>query len=155
LTAEAALDYGRFMAEPIRIARGILVPEAAIEWHAVRSSGPGGQNVNKVASKVELRVDLKAIAGLSAPARARLESLASSRVDSDGRLLVTSQRTRDQHRNLDDARDKVRKLVERAMREPRPRRLTQPSRAAAERRLRKKRVRGAVKRIRRSPADED
>ncbi len=143
------------MGEPIRIARGIVVPDAAIEWRAVRSSGPGGQNVNKVASKVELRVDLAAVAGLSAPARTRLKSIAPSRLDADGRLLVTSQRTRDQHRNLDDARDKVRKLVERAMREPRPRRLTQPSRAATERRLRKKHERGAVKRIRSSPIDED
>jgi ribosome-associated protein len=143
------------MAEPIRVARGILIPEAAVEWRAVRSSGPGGQNVNKVASKVDLRVDLAAVTGLSAPARARLAVLAASRVDADGRLVVTSQRTRDQHRNLEDARDKVRKLVERAMREPRPRRVTQPSRAATERRLRKKHVRSDVKRIRRTPPDED
>ena len=67
------------MAEPIRIARGILVPEAAVEWHAVRSSGPGGQNVNKVASKVDMRVDLAAVTGLSAPARARLRALAAPR----------------------------------------------------------------------------
>jgi ribosome-associated protein len=83
------------MAEPIRIAKGILVPEAALEWRAVRSSGPGGQNVNKVASKVELRVDLGAVTGLSGPARARLRALAAGRLDADGRLLVTSQRTRD------------------------------------------------------------
>ena len=143
------------MAEPIRVARGILVPEAAVEWRAVRSSGPGGQNVNKVASKVDLRVDLAAVTGLSAPARARLEALAALRVDADGRLVVTSQRTRDQHRNLEDAREKVRKLVERAMREPRPRRLTQPSRAAAERRLRHKRVRSVVKKTRRSFSDDE
>ena len=103
------------MAEPIRIARGILVPESGIEWRAVRSSGPGGQNVNKVASKVELRVRLDAVSGLSAPARARLAVLAAGRLDADGRLLVTSQRTRDQVRNLEDARDKVQKLVERAL----------------------------------------
>jgi len=143
------------MAEPIRIARGILIPEAALEWRAVRSSGPGGQNVNKVASKVDLRVDLGAVTGLSAPARARLEALSASRRDADGRLLVTSQRTRDQLRNLEDARDKVKRLVERALREPRPRRLTQPSRGAIERRLQHKRVRSSVKRARQATAEDE
>jgi ribosome-associated protein len=142
------------MGEPIRIAKGILVPESAVEWRAVRSSGPGGQNVNKVASKVELRVDLGAVSGLSGPARARLGALAAGRLDSSGRLLVTSQRTRDQVRNLEDARDKVKKLVERALRAPRPRRLTAPSPGAVERRLRAKRVRSATKRVR-SARDAD
>lgn len=143
------------MAEPIRIARGILIPAAALEWRAVRSSGPGGQNVNKVASKVDLRVDLAAVTGLSAPARARLEAITATRRDAEGRLAITSQRTRDQQRNLEDARDKVKKLVERAMREPRPRRLSQPSRGAVERRLRHKRERSAVKRDRRSGSDDE
>jgi ribosome-associated protein len=143
------------MAEPIRIAKGILVPRGAIEWRAVRSSGPGGQNVNKVASKVELRVDLGQVTGLSAPARARLAATAASRLDADGRLFVTSQRTRDQQRNLDDAREKVKKLVERALRTPRPRRLTQPSPAAVERRLRAKRARSAKKRVRQAGPDDE
>ena len=143
------------MAEPIRIAKGILVPEGAIEWRAVRSSGPGGQNVNKVASKVELRADLAAVSGLSAPARARLRAFAAARLDADGWLLVTSQRTRDQLRNLEDARDKVKKLVERAMKAPRPRRLTQPSRGAVERRLKGKRVRSVVKRTRQAGPDDE
>jgi ribosome-associated protein len=143
------------MAEPIRIAKGVLVPGSALEWSAVRSSGPGGQNVNKVASKVELRVDLAAVTGLPAPARARLQALAAARIDAEGRLLVTSQRTRDQLRNLEDAREKVKKLVERALKLPRPRRLTQPSRAAVERRLRKKRERSAVKRVRQAGPDDE
>jgi ribosome-associated protein len=143
------------MAEPIRIAHGILIPEGALAWRAVRSSGPGGQNVNKVASKIDLRVDLTAVTGLSAPARARLEALAAPRRDAEGKLVVTSQRTRDQLRNLEDARDKVRKLVERALREPRPRRLTQPSRGAVDRRLRKKRVRSIVKRQRQTSLDDE
>ena len=143
------------MAEPIRIAKGILIPEAALEWRAVRSSGPGGQNVNKVASKVELRVDLGAVTGLSGPARARLQALAAGRLDADGRLLVISQRTRDQLRNLEDAREKARKLVERALKLPRPRRLTQPSPGAVERRLRRKRERSAVKRVRQAAPDDE
>jgi ribosome-associated protein len=144
------------MAEPIRVARGVVVPAGAQEWRAVRSSGPGGQNVNKVASKVELRVDLSAISGLEATARARLHAQAAGRLDGDGRLLATSQRTRDQLRNLEDAQDKVKKIVERAMRVPRPRRLTQPSPAAVERRLRRKQARSLVKRQRRlASVDED
>ncbi len=143
------------MGEPVRIGRGILVPEAAIEWRAVRSSGPGGQNVNKVASKVELRVDLDAVSGLGDAARARLRSLAAPRLDANGRLLLTSQRTRDQLRNLEDAREKVKKLVERALRPPRPRRLTAPSPGAVQRRLREKKVRGVVKRTRRARPEED
>jgi ribosome-associated protein len=142
------------MSEPIRIARGVVVPAGAQEWRAVRSSGPGGQNVNKVASKVELRVDLSEISGLDTATRSRLRSQVAARLDGRGRLLVTSQRTRDQIRNLQDAREKVRKLVARAMVVPRPRRLTQPSPAAVERRLRRKKVRGLVKR-RRMPAGED
>lgn len=143
------------MGEPIRIARGIHVPAAALEWRAVRSSGPGGQNVNKVASKVELRVDLGAVSGLDTAARARLRALAAARLDSTGRLLVTSQRTRDQLRNLEDARAKVQKLVERALKAPRTRRVTQPSPGAVERRLRLKRTRSGIKRERRAAATED
>ena len=143
------------MGEPIRIAKGILVPEGGIEWRAVRSSGPGGQNVNKVASKVELRVRLDSVSGLTAPARARLAAFAAGRLDADGRLLVTSQRTRDQLRNLEDARDKVKKLIERSLKAPRPRRLTQPGPGAIERRLKAKRVRSVVKRVRKVSLDDE
>ena len=136
------------MTEPIRIARGVLVPAAALEWRAVRSSGPGGQNVNKVASKVELHVELAGVTGLDPAARARLAAITANKRDAEGRLVVTSQKTRDQVRNLEDARSKVLRLVERALRAPRPRRITAPSRGAVERRLRTKRVRSTVKRAR-------
>jgi ribosome-associated protein len=142
------------MTAPIRVARGVQVPAAALEWRAVRSSGPGGQNVNKVASKVELRVDLSQVTGLDTAARARLRALAAKRLDAEGRLLVTSQRTRDQLRNLEDAKAKVQTLIERALRPPRPRRLTQPSPGAVERRLRSKKARSSVKRQRRPAAEE-
>jgi ribosome-associated protein len=148
--------YGLPVAEIIRVTRGVRVPERAITWRAVRSSGPGGQNVNKVASKVELRVDLDAIEGLQDDARSRLDALAASRLDSRGRLLVTSQRTRDQARNLEDARDKVRHLVARALVVPKRRRRTRPSAGAVETRLREKRLQAARNRERRArPHDED
>ncbi len=138
------------MAEPIRISTGVQVPANAITWRAVRSSGPGGQNVNKVASKVELRVDLNAVSGLDDGGRARLEALTASRRDSRGRLLVTSQRTRDQARNLEDAREKVRRLVAQALVVPRTRRRTRPSAGAV-----RKRLRGERKRARRPPRPDE
>jgi len=134
------------MAEPIVVASGVVVPAAALSLHTSRSSGPGGQNVNKVASKVELRVDLARVEGLAEEARARLRSLAEGRLDSEGRLLVVSQRTRDQHRNLEDAREKVRALVHRALIRPRPRRPTRVTAAAKARRLAEKKRRGTHKR---------
>jgi ribosome-associated protein len=131
------------------------VPASAITWRAVRSSGPGGQNVNKVASKIELRVDLDGVEGLDDAARARLAALAAPRLDSRGRLLLTSQRTRDQARNLEDAREKVRRLVARALVAPKRRRRTRPTAAAVEQRLREKRLRSARKRERRSSGHDD
>jgi ribosome-associated protein len=129
--------------EPIRIGEGVTVPAAALTLKAVRSSGPGGQNVNKVASKIELRVDLGRVEGLSAAQRERLLALAAPRRDAAGLLLVTSQKTRDQSRNLEDARDKVRALVAKAMVLPRRRRATRPTAASrANRRRLKARIAG-------------
>jgi ribosome-associated protein len=140
--------------EPIRVGDGVNVPASALTVRAVRSSGPGGQNVNKVASKIELRVDLGRVEGLTDGARARLEAATAGRRDAGGRLLVTSQRTRDQGRNLEDARQKVRRLVAAALVAPRKRRRTRPTAAARERRLQDKRRAGA-KKLLRGRADED
>ena len=126
-----------------------VVPESAFAIKAVRSSGPGGQNVNKVASKVELRVDLRAIEGLGDAARARLLAMVRNDLDADGHLLVTSQKTRDQHRNVEDAREKVRQILLRALAEPVPRRKTKPTRGSVERRIQKKKQRSRVKAMRR------
>jgi ribosome-associated protein len=141
------------MSEPIVVSAEVRVPARAITVRAVRASGPGGQNVNKVASKVDLRVALPDIEGLSEPARRRLEALVGNRRDAEGRLVVTSQATRDQARNLADARAKVRDLVAAALREPRRRRPTRPTAAARAQRLEGKKRRGALKRLRGRPVD--
>jgi ribosome-associated protein len=143
------------MPDPIRVSDAVTVPEAAIALAFTRSSGPGGQNVNKVASKVELRVDLSRIEGLREDARRRLDALTASRRDAEGRLLVTSQRTRDQHRNLEDARAKVRDLVARALRAPKRRRPTRATAGSVQARLKSKKRDAAVKRLRASVRGED
>jgi ribosome-associated protein len=132
----------------LRVTPTVTIPEADLSWRAVRSSGPGGQNVNKVASKVELRVDLARIEGLSGEARARLAEIARTRLDAGGWLLVTSQRTRDQGRNLEDAREKVRTLLLRSLERPRPRVPSRPTAAARSERIREKKVRARRKRVR-------
>jgi ribosome-associated protein len=131
------------MAEPILVRPGVVVPADALSVRAVRASGPGGQNVNKVSSKVELRVDPARVEGIDGPARERLRAAAP--LDADGLILVTSQRTRDQRMNLEDARDKVRALVERALHVPRKRRKTRPTKGSVERRLAEKHHRTRAK----------
>jgi len=143
------------MSDPIAVTDTVRVPAAALSVRAVRASGPGGQNVNKVATKIDLRVDLGAIEGLTDAARERLRTLARHRVDADGRLIVTSQATRNQARNLEDARDKVRALIAAALVRPRHRRATRPTAGSREQRLGAKRARGTVKRLRARPGAEE
>lgn len=144
------------MSDPIPVNDAVLVPASAIEVSAARASGPGGQNVNKVSSKVDMRVDIEQIAGLSEAAKGRLRAAAASRLDAAGRLWVVSQKTRDQARNLEDARDKIRALIAAALVEPKPRKKTRPSRGAVEARLSDKRRTSERKRVRtsRGPSDD-
>lgn len=126
------------MVAPIPVNERLTVPESAIEIRAVRASGPGGQHVNKTASKIQMRVDLGALA-LSPEEGARVREFLKSRLDAEGRLLVASQATRDQLRNIEDAAARVAELLRAALVPPKVRKRRKPSRAAKERRREEKR----------------
>lgn len=143
------------MADPIIAPPGVFVPPAAVEVHAVRSGGPGGQNVNKVASKILLEIDLSKVDGLDDLARRRLATLAGRRLGADGVLRITAQESRDRFRNLETARGRAQDLLEKAQRAPRARRATRLSRAMKEKRLESKRVTAVVKERRRAVRPED
>ena len=134
---------------PLVVDARTQIPDADLSWHAVRASGPGGQNVNKVASKVELLFDLKNTTALSPDVKARLYAIATNAIDSSGVLHVTSQATRDQRQNLEDARDKLAALVRQALFVPKKRRKTKPTRGSVERRLSGKAHRARIKSDRR------
>ena len=143
------------MADAIVVTSGVVVPSSAITVRNVRSSGPGGQNVNKVSSKVELRVDVALVTGLDDPARRRLASLAGRMLDARGILRLSAQTSRDRYRNLEAVRERVRRLVERALVTPKARRTTRPRAADRERRLHEKKRASAVKAGRQPPSAED
>ncbi len=123
----------------LRITSSLSIDAHNLHYKAVRASGPGGQNVNKVASKIELWFDVVGCANLSDEIKVRLVNLAKNKIDNEGKLLITSQRTRDQKRNLDDALEKLRTLILRALAPPKRRRPTQPSRKSRQARLDQKR----------------
>jgi ribosome-associated protein len=132
----------------IRITPSISIAEDELEEHFIRASGPGGQNVNKLASAVQLRFDVRRSQSLPEDVRARLERLAGRRLTRDGVLVIEAQRHRTQERNRDDARERLVDLIRRAAVAPRPRRPTKPTAGSRERRLQSKKHRSAVKGLR-------
>ncbi len=138
----------------ILVTDNVLIPETALTMTAVRASGPGGQNVNKVASKVDVRVDVAAITGLDDGARNRLMLKIASRLDAEGKLRVTSQKTRDQLKNIADAHEKIRALVAAALIAPTARKPTRPTRGSVKRRLEEKKHEAQRKKQRTSRVDD-
>ncbi len=127
----------------------LFLDDSEIEESFVRASGPGGQNVNKVSSAVQLRFDLSGSRSLPVDLRERLARLAGRRLTRDGVIVIIAQRHRTQERNRQDALDRLVTLIRRAAVPPTPRRPTKPSRAAKERRLEAKARRAAIKEKRR------
>ena len=132
----------------IRVTDNLWLNEHEVEYSFFAASGPGGQNVNKVATAVQLRFDAATSPSLSDDVRGRLRSIAGRRVTNDGVVVIKAQRFRTQERNRADALDRLVKLIRRAVEPPRARRPTRPTAASRERRLGEKTRRGQVKRLR-------
>lgn len=129
----------------------LLIPEEEFSWSFARSGGPGGQNVNKVASKAVLRWNLATTTAVPADVKNRLTLQQKRFITQDGELIITSQQTRDQDRNREDCLEKLRAILLQALIVPKVRKKTRPSRGSKRRRLQEKKRRSGVKQNRRSP----
>lgn len=140
------------MSTPIIINERITIPAEQIEINAVRSSGPGGQNVNKVATCIELRFNPTNCPQLSIPVINRLLVIAGNRLDSENTIIITSQKYREQYRNLDDAYNKLKDMILKALKPPKPRRPTKPTKSSIEKRITKKKQASQKKSLRQKPS---
>ncbi len=129
------------------------IPEAELIETFVRSSGPGGQNVNKVASAVQLRFDVNHSSALPEEVKQRLKRLAGRRMTSEGEVIIEARRHRDQEKNRADARERLVALINRALEQPKPRKRTRPSRSSVQERLDQKRKHSERKKMRRKDWD--
>lgn len=143
------------MADPLTITPSIRLDPGELTLSFIRASGPGGQNVNKVSSAVQLRFELTASPSLPAPLKARAARLAGSRLTSEGVIVITADRFRTQIANRQDAIARLIELLREAAIPPKPRRKTQPTLASRQRRLEGKARRSGVKSLRRGPAREE
>lgn len=134
--------------EDLTVIAGVTLSDAELDERFVRASGPGGQNVNKVASAVELRFDLRASTSLPDWLKEAALKLSDRRISKDGVLVISAMRFRTQERNRQDARERLVALLQKAAEKPKARLATRPTRASKERRLTEKKTRATVKKIR-------
>jgi ribosome-associated protein len=139
----------------LRVAAGVEIPDSELSLSFVRSSGPGGQNVNKVATAVQLRFDLERSAVLTDAVKARLKGLSGRRLTADGTILIIARNHRTQEHNRREAHERLTDLIRRALTAPKPRHATKPTRAARERRLEHKTRQRRTKRLRAKPGWDD